>query len=296
MGQMESYNYIQIGTQHKSLDKGADSKSSGTNHKTKRASWGDVAGRFCDPRECLASYLALETAEVIAGVKPANLVSVPNRTHSCGSNPYTYWKKWGCEVTMAAQLKSYTLKDRGNSVLIFLYRKDVLAELLAKPAVRAMLRRAGYSGQMDISELFDTFAQRMNSGTCPHDIGISLGYPLKDVAGFMGLARISFTCQEPWKIFGDPGTSLKLADTFRWCRKQMAEDLAHCSSPFECFEYYKSKCAFFCPPVDIDFTCTIWDASPRRWRPWKGGNRLNAAKEYHQRGAYGGTTRTHYRP
>ncbi len=252
MGQMQSYNHIQMGTRHTSPDRSADNKSSGTSHKTKRAFWGDVAGRFCDPRECLASYLALETAEVIAGVKPANLISVPNRTHSCGSNPYTYWKKWGREVTKVAQLESYTLKDRGNSVLVLLYREDVLAELLATPAARAMLRRAGYSGQMGISELLDTLAQRMGSGTFPHEIGIFLGYPLKDVAGFMGLARIPFTCQGPWKIFGDPGASLKLADTFRWCRKQMADDLAHCSSPFECFEYCKSKGAFFCPSVDID--------------------------------------------
>lgn len=178
MGQMQSYNHIQMGTRHTSPDRSADNKSSGTSHKTKRAFWGDVAGRFCDPRECLASYLALETAEVIAGVKPANLISVPNRTHSCGSNPYTYWKKWGREVTKVAQLESYTLKDRGNSVLVLLYREDVLAELLATPAARAMLRRAGYSGQMGISELLDTLAQRMGSGTFPHEIGIFLGYPL----------------------------------------------------------------------------------------------------------------------
>jgi len=44
-----------------------------------RSAWQDVAGRFDDPRECLASFLALETAEVIAGEKPANLLGIANR-------------------------------------------------------------------------------------------------------------------------------------------------------------------------------------------------------------------------
>lgn len=255
MGQLRFYNHADsdIRTCHASPQKSSDDAPFGKKDKVKRAFWGDIAGRFCDPRECLASYLALESAEVIAGVKPANLISIPNRTHSCGSNPYIYWKRWGGEVAEAAQLETYTLKDRGNSVLVLLYRADALAELLATSSVRTMLRRAGYSGQMDIPELLATLAHRMDSGAFPHEIGIFLGYPLKDVAGFMGLARIPFTCQGPWKIYGDPSASLKLAETFRWCRRQMAEDLANCSSPFECLEYYAAGVPFFCSPADNDF-------------------------------------------
>jgi len=244
MEQKQLHGNTPVGAHHSNPDKSYDDPRSGKQSTNNRAFWGDIAGRFCDPRECLASYLALETAEVIARVKPANLVSIPNRTHSCGSNPYTYWKKWGREITEAAQLEAYTLKDRGNSVLVLLYRAESLSELLATPPVRAMLRRAGYSGQMGISELLGILAQRMDSGIFPHEIGIFIGYPLKDVAGFMGLARIPFACQGPWKIYGDPSASLKLADTFRRCRKQMAEDLATCSSPFECLGFCATEGAF----------------------------------------------------
>lgn len=247
MGQVQFYTHTQTGTYHHSRDKKPGDAFSGKKDKAMRPLWGDITGRFCDPRECLASYLALETAEVIAGVKPANLISIPNRNHSCGSNPYFHWKKWGSEVAAAAQLETLTLKDRGSSVLVLLYRVEALTELMATPAVRAMLRRAGYSTAMTVSELLVILADRMDCGTFPHEIGIFLGYPLKDVAGFMGLARIPFTCQGPWKIYGNPGTSLKLADTFRWCRKQMAEDLANCSSPFECLRYRATESAFFLP-------------------------------------------------
>lgn len=199
-----------------------------------RTSWNDISGRFCEPRECVAAYLALEAAEVIAGVKPANLIAIPNRTRSCGSNMYRYWKRWGAEVAGLARLEAHSLVDRENSLLVLMYRPDAMDELLAMPAVRAMLRRAGYQDHLDVSSLLETLAERMKDGVFPHEIGIFLGYPLKDVAGFMGLANIPYACQGPWKIYGNPLASLQLAETYRSCRKRMAEELNICSSPFDC--------------------------------------------------------------
>lgn len=218
---------------------------------TRRPVWKDIADRFCDPRECLASYLALEAAEVIAGVKPANLLSISNRTDACGRNPYRLWNRWGEEVIGATPLEVHELTDRGDSVLVLLYRPEFLEHLLGSPPVRAILRRAGYGGEMDLSAMLARLTKRLASGTFPHEIGIFLGYPLKDVAGFMGLARIPFTCQGPWKIYGDPGASLRLADTYRMCRNRMAADLANCSTPYDCLpgSSYNQR-RFFCSQIE----------------------------------------------
>ena len=240
----------------KSLRGNASSLQAGIRQRReylRRPLWTDIDSRHFSPRECLVSYLALETAEVIAGVKPANLVSIPNRPLPCGRNHYSLWKALGHEVVDATHLQAYELKDRNNSVLVLFYQADALAELLATSAVRIMLHRAGYSGQMDIHALLDKLATRMNSGTFPHEIGIFLGYPLKDVAGFMGLARIAFTCQGPWKIYGAPDASLQLAETFRWCRSRMADALTKCSSPFECLGKSISEGAFFCCVAENDY-------------------------------------------
>lgn len=199
-----------------------------------RTTWNDIAGRFCEPRECLAAYLALETAEVIAGVKPANLISIPNRTRSCGSNMYRYWKRWGHEVAGLARLESCTLSERQDSVLVLLYNAEALEKLIETTPVRAMLRKAGYPEHSDVTTVLTRLAGRMTNGLFPHEIGIILGYPLKDVAGFMGLAKLPFACQGPWKIYGDPHASLRLAETYRSSRRRMAADLTVCSSPFDC--------------------------------------------------------------
>lgn len=215
----------------------------------RRTVWKDFASRFFEPQDCLASFLALESAEVIAGVKPANLFPIPNRTYACGRNPYQLWRVWGREVVGATCLKAFELTDRGDSALVLLYRSEALMRLLSAPAVRIILSRAGYQEDMGLSEVLDRLRKRLVSGAFPHEIGIFLGYPLKDVVGFMGLAKIPFSCQGPWKIYGNPQTSLRLAETFRYCRSQMAEGLAICSSPYDCLNAGSLTKAVSFPPT-----------------------------------------------
>jgi hypothetical protein len=209
--------------------------------RQRRTTWRDIADLFCDPRECLASYLALEAAEVLAGVKPANLISIPDQVSPCGQNPCQLWREYGQEIIGTTTLEVHELAVRDNSVLILLYRPEALNNLLESASVRAILRRAGYTDDVDLDSMIDRLAHRINSGTFPHEIGIFLGYPLKDVAGFMGLAKIPFACQGPWKIYGDPSVSLKIAETYRWCRRRMAEGLVTCASPFECLDSHSRE-------------------------------------------------------
>ncbi|MCA1796875.1 MAG: hypothetical protein LC645_04895, partial [Geobacteraceae bacterium] len=55
--------------------------------RTSRIPWMSVAANnYPDPRECLAAFLVFGSAEVLAGVKPANLVRISNRTFGCGRN------------------------------------------------------------------------------------------------------------------------------------------------------------------------------------------------------------------
>lgn len=199
-----------------------------------RLAWQDVAGRFDDPRECLASFLALETAEVIAGEKPANLLGIANRRRPCGRNLYNLWKEWGAEVLAESGLAVRELADRGDSILLLIYRAEALGELVRRPSASAILGRAGYGDLSDLDQVLGELAARTTGEAFPHEIGVFLGYPLKDVAAFMGLVRIPFACQGPWKIFGDPRESLRLAEVFRCCRARMAEHLVGCASALEC--------------------------------------------------------------
>jgi hypothetical protein len=205
-----------------------------TGKKAWRPTWLTVAGRFSDKRACLASYLALETAEILAGAKPANLLNIVNRQRACGENYYQLWQTWGTEVLAAGGMKARVLADSGESLLVLIYRPAALATLLAEKTVQAVLHKAGYAAPADSELALAELERRLAAGGFPHEIGVFLGYPLKDVVGFLGWARLKFACQGPWKIYGDPRESLKLAEEHRQCRCRMAQQLAKATDPFTC--------------------------------------------------------------
>jgi len=196
--------------------------------------WRDIARRFADDRACLAAFLALETAEILAGVKPGNLINVVNQRQPCSRNLYALWEEFGPQLLAGCGLQARALRRRDDALLLFVYRPRALDELLAQRSVAAMLGRVGYPAAGRRGEVLDELERRLAGGAFPHEIGIFLGYPLKDVAAFMGWVGLPFACQGPWKIYGDPRASLRLAERHRSCRCRMAWAVASCNDPLLC--------------------------------------------------------------
>ncbi len=192
----------------------------------RRPLWHELAERFADERHCLAAFLALENAEVLEESKPANLLNVPNHRRPCGRNLYQLWKRHGAALVEQSPLAVRELVDRGDSLLLFFYHPQTLAALLAKANVAGFLRQVGYPRPLAVDCALDELGSRFTARKCPHEVGVFLGYPLKDVAGFMGWVDLPMTIQGPWKIYGNPGQSLALADDFLICRRRMAQRLS----------------------------------------------------------------------
>ena len=55
---------------------------------------------------------------------------------------------------------------------------------------------------------------RLESEEFPHEKGIFLGYPLKDVPGVMGYGKQEFVEVCSWRIYGDKEISYKVYDNF----------------------------------------------------------------------------------
>lgn len=199
-----------------------------------RLRWQWLSERYTRDRDCLASFLALELAEVLHGAKPANLVSLANKRRPCGRNLYLLWKEHGVALLKESGLKVKVLADRGTSVLLLCYREPALRSLLERKSVQVILARAGYREPRDFSRVLAELEERVAGDGFPHEIGVFLGYPLKDVVGFLGWAPLSFTCQGPWKIFGKPEESLRLAEVHRECRCRMSQKLASGCNPHDC--------------------------------------------------------------
>lgn len=215
------------------------------NHLKIQPHWHTVLHRFPAARDCLASFLAYESAEILAGAKPASLINLVNRPHHCGRNFYRLWKECGPVLLEKSGLVALELVDRGDSLLLLVYAPELLAALLRRPATRAMLHRAGYMQAEETTAVLAELQERCLAGEgFPHEIGIFLGYPLKDVAAFLGWVALPFTVQGPWKIYGQPEKSLDLAATHQRCREHMVRKLTSCSCPEECLSAPRKRFAF----------------------------------------------------
>ncbi len=205
--------------------------------------WHLLAPRYTSDRERLAAYLALETAEVLAGVKPANLLNMPKKRHRLEYNFYSAWQEHGREILETTGLQVEIMADRAGSLLLFIYRTDSLQALLERTTVRSFLRKAGYPDSFDLQMALARLKTGINATDFPHEMGVFLGYPLKDVAGFMGWVNLPSSGHALWKFYGNPERSIKLARAFRNCRQRMAKRLESCGTPFDCLrcEHFDSE-------------------------------------------------------
>jgi hypothetical protein len=195
--------------------------------------WQTIARRFPEERSCLASFLAYHGAEVLNGVKPGNLINIPAH-HPCSKNLVALWHHHGASLLTGSGLVAKVLAARRNSLLVYLYCRDSVENLLNQGKVRNFLKKAGYGDFSDCEAALTELQCRMRQGGFPHEIGLFLGYPLKDVAGFLGWAKLPVSGQDAWKIYGDPRKSLELAACHRDCRCRMAKRLHRVTDPSLC--------------------------------------------------------------
>jgi len=227
-----------------------------------------ILKRFPDPLDCLTAHLMLECAEVLAGVKPANLISISNRPQPCGRNLYQLWQSHHEELaTRLADLTIMVLQTRERALLLLCYNKYQLERHLAHAGIRALLYKAGYDAGSSSSVLLDELRRRVsNNDSFPHEIGLFIGYPAKDVAAFMGLIQLPFACQCLWKVYGNPDKSLCLAEQFRCCRQKMGailktgkRDSLQLSNPGHPFFYHSIE-------NDNQYRCTASQDTAITWR------------------------------
>lgn len=229
-----------------------------TNHSTlgniypRRNISDQVLENFTDALDCLTAHLMLECSEVLAGVKPANLISIVNRTRPCGRNLYLLWQQHHMDLAQRLNnLDFMVLQSRPQSLLLLCYDRGLLEHHLSHPGIRVLLHKAGYKDDAVCDDLLLELRSRIGeNNSFPHEIGLFIGYPTKDVAAFMGLVRLPFTCQRLWKIYGNPARSLALAEQYRCCRNRMGAILA--TGTRKTLELDRLNHPFFCHSNDND--------------------------------------------
>lgn len=93
------------------------------------------------------------------------------------------------------------LRVQQERALVYVYRQEALAALLAQADVQAFLR------------------QRLAESPCfPHEIGVFLGYPLSDVIAFMRDGGRGCRCSGCWKAYTNECEAMRVFQRYKACR------------------------------------------------------------------------------
>jgi len=174
-----------------------------------------------DNEDSFAEWLALELAPTICNNKPSTVLSFSNST----SMPlFSMWQKYGHCVLEGSIVQQFVLRETPKSVVVLFYHPEGLRKCMEENSHKAFLEQCGYHVEGGLEQCLALLRNRYQD-TCPHEIGLLLGIPLKDVLGFMGLSPLPLTCRGQWKIYGDPKGSLSAMRCFVEDRRRVEEQL-----------------------------------------------------------------------
>lgn len=162
--------------------------------------------------------IVLQAAPFMKGLKASALIIVPE--HLLKETSYLL------NMLSVSQVCLYRNKRK---TVLFLYHEEMLPKLLNKREHMEFLRRYGY-GCSDKKKMLKRLASRMAAYYCgqakfPHEIGIFLGYPLKDIQGFIEHGGKNYLLSGYWKVYDNVEQTRELFETYDKARERAVYQL-----------------------------------------------------------------------
>lgn len=160
-----------------------------------------------------SEWLVSSLSPTICGSKPSTVLTM---TDIRFQPLLALWRTYGKQILTGSVIQFtvlYTSKDRET---VLFYRPSILEQCLIHNLHRKFLLQFGYPVSSGLEPCLEVLQNRFQQ-CCPHEVGVLLGIPLKDVLGFMGLENLPLTCRGEWCVYGNPDESLA-------AMKQYADD------------------------------------------------------------------------
>lgn len=111
-------------------------------------------------------------------------------------------------------------KENGEIKVLFM-NKNVLSKIFDDKKCVNFLKFIGYPSNYDLNNYINFLIERLKDNNFPHEIGVFLGYPLKDVVGFMGYGNYELQKTKYWRVYGNTEISDEIYNRFLEDRKKM---------------------------------------------------------------------------
>lgn len=143
---------------------------------------------------------------VLLGSKPSEIITIPKFDKDKDSKLKDI--KSYFNICNKIQLIIIDMCD-GSYKLLFI-NNILLSKTLKNLDIKYFLTSLGYPYNVDSKSYIDILIKKIKSSVFPDEIGIFLGYPLKDVKGFMGYGNYKLFNTRYWQVYGDPKVSYSL--------------------------------------------------------------------------------------
>lgn len=180
------------------------------------------------------TQLAIQCAPLITGLKPSNLLIIPNANLVKVK-----------QILKNSNISYFLLLVQEQKTTLLLYSKQQLEAWLSEKRTIFFLRKMGYQ-KASLCEVLPVFQMRYqkymsDSLDFPHEIGILLGYPLGDVEGFIQNSGKNYLYTGYWKVYENLAEKLKLFNRFEIARKTLLQLVSRGVSMVDIIDRYSTK-------------------------------------------------------
>lgn len=172
----------------------------------------------------LLRFLMVKTAAVRAGIKPGALLRVARCYRLSRDESKGKICLYQNEILEELKLKFRILKNDPDSALVLFYDPERLAETLENAGNAAYLAVRGYEKCRRLEDYLTTLEDQCRRIPLPHEVGIFIGYPLKDVMGFIERAPRTPVVRRRLACFGE-AEDHSVSCGFNRCAEQLAEKI-----------------------------------------------------------------------
>jgi len=159
-------------------------------------------------------FLVESLAPLVLGIKPSVLLNVSLENE-------VEWIEFEKLFTQRKALQTKEIRELNGRMQVIFYQREKLDLVLRQKPVQEFLITMNYPKQYSLDAYLSLLKHRIISLKFPHEVGVFLGYPLKDVLGFMGLLPLPYKRTQGWRIYGDEPPSNEVYEKYRQARSIM---------------------------------------------------------------------------
>ena len=172
-----------------------------------------------EQRHYMMNMITYNISPTLKGAKPATVITLSNNNKGL----YEAWLKYGKEYLETVEIEAFELVHSADTVIILFYYKEILDNHLNKNENKSFLNSLGYDLHMTLHEKLNLLRQRYVKYQCPHEIGLFLGIPLKDVLGFLRWQGMDYLACGYWKVYENKEQALNTFKSYDSCKVEFAK-------------------------------------------------------------------------